>query len=226
MEEPNLSFDPIKLKPLTKTRKENIDLDSLSKEELICKVKTLEMHVQQLRNVIAKIDKSALPAAQSRTSQRKFDFTKYKRRRILLRISYFGWKYNGYASQEDSGKTIESELFAALLQTKLIESREKSNYHRCGRTDKGVSGTGQVISLDVRTNLLSGDGIYEQEGYKESGDKKTEAEIDFCTVLNRNLPDDIRVTGWAPAPGLDFSARFDCIGRSYKYFFPRGKINI
>ena len=32
--------------------------------------------------------------------------------------------------QEDAGKSIESELFAALLQTKLIKSREESNYHR------------------------------------------------------------------------------------------------
>ena len=53
-----------------------------------------------------------------------------------------------------------------------------------------------------------------------------EKEIDFCTVLNRNLPDDIRVTGWAPAPRLDFSARFDCDGRSYKYVFPRGQVDI
>ena len=32
--------------------------------------------------------------------------------------------------QEDAGKSIESELFAALLQTKLVRSREESNYHR------------------------------------------------------------------------------------------------
>jgi len=217
--------DPGMLKPLTKTRKENIDLESLSKEELIAKVKTLEMHVQQLRNVIAKNDNSALPKAKNKQNQRKFDFARYKRRRILLRVSYFGWEYNGYATQDDTGKTIESELFAALLQTKLVESRAVSNYHRCGRTDKGVSGTGQVISLDVRTNLVEGEGVYQQEGYA-GGERVGDKEIDFCTVLNRNLPDDIRVTGWAPAPRLDYSARFDCDGRSYKYVFPRGQVDI
>jgi len=217
--------DPELLKPLTKTRKESIDLTSLTREELIDRVKTLEMHVQQLRNVIAKNDNSALPKAKNKRNQRKFDFNKYKRRRILLRVSYFGWNYNGYASQDDSGKTIESELFAALLQTKLVESRKVSNYHRCGRTDKGVSGTGQVISLDVRTNLAVGEGVYEQEGYT-GVDKETESEIDYCTVLNRNLPDDIRVIGWTPAPRLDYSARFDCDGRSYKYVFPRGLVDI
>ena len=37
--------DPESLKPLTKTR--NIDIESLSREELIAKVKSLEIHVQQ-----------------------------------------------------------------------------------------------------------------------------------------------------------------------------------
>ena len=35
-----------------------------------------------------------------------------------------------WSMQEDAGKSIESELFAALLQTKLVRSREESNYHR------------------------------------------------------------------------------------------------
>jgi len=224
MAEMNFLPDSIDLKPLTKTRKENINLESLSREELIAKVKSLEMHVQQLRNVIAKNDKSALPKAKNRQKGRQFDFNRYKRRHVLLRVSYFGWDYMGFATQEEAGRTIESELFAALLQTKLIKDRNSSNYHRCGRTDKGVSGTGQAISLDVRTNLLEGDGVFEQEGF--TGGEKERDEMDFCMVLNRNLPDDIRVTGWAPTSRRDYSARFDCDGRSYKYVFPRGKVDI
>ena len=34
------------------------------------------------------------------------------------------------------------------------------------------------------------------------------------------------MTAWAPAPNRDFSARFDCESRSYKYYFPRGNIDI
>jgi len=218
--------NPNILKPLTKTRKENINLENLTKEELIEKVKSLELHVQQLRNVIAKKDESSLPAARGRQKDRKFDFNRFKRRHILLQVSYFGWNYLGFATQEDAGKTIESEMFAALLQTKLVEDRTSCNYHRCGRTDRGVSGTGQVISIDVRTNLLSGPGVFTQSGYsgtEEGGDRE---EVDFCSVLNRNLPDDIRVTAWAPAPRQDFSARFDCESRSYHYYFPRGNLDV
>ena len=57
--------DPLLLKPLTKTRKENINLESLSRDELIDRVKSLEVHVQQLRNVIAKKENSALAVAKN-----------------------------------------------------------------------------------------------------------------------------------------------------------------
>lgn len=44
-------------------------------------------------------------------------------------------------------------------------------------------------------------------------------EIPYCQVLNRLLPPDIRVLAWCPTPPLDFSARFSCKERRYKYFF-------
>ena len=44
-------------------------------------------------------------------------------------------------------------------------------------------------------------------------------EIPYCQVLNRLLPPDIRMLAWCPNPPLDFSARFSCKERRYKYFF-------
>lgn len=76
-------------------------------------------------------------------------FYRYNTRHIALKILYLGWDYHGFAAQEDTEKTIETALFDALLKTKLIESRETSNYHRCGRTDKGVSAFGQVLLIYV-----------------------------------------------------------------------------
>lgn len=66
------------------------------------------------------------------------------KRHVLLRFYYLGWDYQGFAAQENSAQTIEHHLFSALQKTCLIESRETSNYHRCGRTDKGVSAFSQV----------------------------------------------------------------------------------
>lgn len=67
-------------------------------------------------------------------------------RHVLLKLYYLGWDYQGFATQEESAKTIEHHLFTALKRTCLIASRETSNYHRCGRTDKGVSAFSQVNS--------------------------------------------------------------------------------
>lgn len=72
------------------------------------------------------------------------DCFRFNKRHVALKICYLGWDYQGLAVQEDTIKTIETEVFNALLKTRLIESRETSNYHRCGRTDKGVSAFGQV----------------------------------------------------------------------------------
>ena len=44
-------------------------------------------------------------------------------------------------------------------------------------------------------------------------------EIPYPQVLNRLLPPDIRVLAWCPSPPEDFSARFSCKERRYKYFF-------
>lgn len=44
-------------------------------------------------------------------------------------------------------------------------------------------------------------------------------EIPYAHVLNRLLPKDIRILAWCPSPPPDFSARFSCRERQYRYFF-------
>jgi len=98
--------------------------------------------------------------------QKSFDFTRYHRRHIAIKMAYLGWNFHGFASQESTENTIESHFFAALSKACLIESRADCNYSRCGRTDKGVSAFSQVVSLDVRSNLTEGLGLI------TSGDKE------------------------------------------------------
>lgn len=151
---------------------------------------------------------------------------------------YLGWDYQGFATQEESVSTIEHHLFAALKRTCLIEKRENSNYHRCGRTDKGVSAFSQVsnnrllvlfrfklfffrynkvISIDLRSKFPA-----EEQMTEES----IKNEINYCDALNRVLPLDIRVVAWQPLYNREFSSRFDCRERTYRYFFPRSDLNI
>ena len=65
MEESELLANPELLKPLGKSQRKAQDLLALSKEELVARVASLEKHVQQLRNVIAKHTGSALPQVQT-----------------------------------------------------------------------------------------------------------------------------------------------------------------
>ncbi|XP_050437562.1 tRNA pseudouridine(38/39) synthase [Adelges cooleyi] len=180
-----------------KSEKSIEDLKKLSKEELIIKILELE----KLR-----INKNEL-VNEGKKIKRVFDFTKCQKRHVAFKLLYLGWDYQGFAKQDDTEKTIEHELFHALTKCCLIESRQTSNYHRCGRTDKGVSSFSQVISLTVRSN------------------GNNSKELNYCKMLNRLLPKDIRVIAWSPVID-NFSARFDCTSRTYKYWFPRGNLDI
>ncbi|KAK3315024.1 pseudouridine synthase [Apodospora peruviana] len=117
-------------------------------------------------------------------------------------------------------------------------------YSKCGRTDKGVSAFGQVINLRVRSNQrvpvkgtrTEEKGVRQQED-TEMADTTVTApepaprpppkrefdpiadEIPYCRVLNRLLPPDIRILAWAPHLPENFSSRFSCRERQYRYFF-------
>ncbi|CAH2013701.1 unnamed protein product [Acanthoscelides obtectus] len=183
------------------------ELQNCSKEELIAKVKALKAHNFQLKSILQKSEKQC-----TNTDQKEFDFSKHNSRHILLRILYLGWDYKGFVVQENTLDTIEHHLFKALLKTRLIKDRSTSNYHRCGRTDKGVSSYGQTISITVRSNLQpENDNIY--------------GEMNYCKILNRVLPDNIQCVAWSPVSD-EFSSRFDCKSRSYKYYFPKGRLNV
>lgn len=144
-------------------------------------------------------------------------FISCHRRHVLLKFYYLGWDYSGFASQENSGNTIEHYLFAALRKTCLIEQRETSNYHRCGRTDKGVSAFSQVISIDLRSKFPP---------EVQMDEESIRNELRYCESLNRVLPKDIRCIAWKPLYNREFSSRFDCRERTYRYFFPRSDLDI
>ncbi|KAF9108927.1 tRNA pseudouridine synthase 3 [Mortierella sp. GBA35] len=193
-----------------------------------------------------------------RKDRRPFDFSKYAKRHVAFKVAYFGWPYGGFASQGvNEVKTVESELFNALLAARIIEDPLQCNYSRCGRTDRGVSGLGQVIALTVRSALpkssphvirTEGDGyvpetkdpadegltqeeleakagVYWKRGIKRNKDGSVFGELAYLNIINRLLPPDIRIVAWAPV-AEDFNARFHCAWRQYKYFFPKGIIDI
>jgi tRNA pseudouridine38/39 synthase len=167
----------------------------------------------------------------SNPTKKKFDFTKFKQRHIALKILYFGWDYDGLADQTNSVNTIEHHLITALIKTCLIESRQKSKFNRCGRTDKGVSSYGQVVDLNVRSNLTDEAqtlGLFTPDDYSGPNPTGHEAtsqqeELSYVDMINGLLPTHIRAIAWAPVR-QDFSSRFSCQSRSYSYVFPLGDL--
>ena len=117
------------------------------------------------------------------------------------------------------------------------------DYSKCGRTDRGVSAFGQVIGVRVRSNRPKTTVQDESNGHEDGEaddkletartetnfeerkhDKKTtfdpvRDELPYIQLINRVLPPDIRVLAWCPDLPSDFSARFNCRERRYRYFF-------
>ncbi|KAM9837566.1 tRNA pseudouridine(38/39) synthase isoform 2-T2 [Aulostomus maculatus] len=213
-------------------------------EALIQRVKKLEEELESLRSQLKdrsgddpEMEKSSpSPGEKTNSSgkkgrkagkERPFDFSSHPRRHVALRLAYLGWAYQGFAVQENTDNTVEARLFEALLKTRLIRDRQSSNYHRCGRTDKGVSAFSQVITIDLRsTQFCGGLGVTVPENVDVSAKAKSDIpDLPYVKMLNRVLPLDVRILDWAPA-AEGFSARFDCQSRTYRYYFPRGALDV
>lgn len=78
----------------------------------------------------------------------------------------------------------------------------------------------QVISLDLRSNLSEN-----KSGVATEGKSPISEEIRYTHILNQVLPPDIRVLAWVPVDP-SFSARFSCLKRTYRYFFPCADLDV
>ena len=123
--------------------------------------------------------------------------------KIALKILYVGYKYHGFAMQENY-QTIELLLENALKKVNLIKDLRNCNFSKCGRTDIGVSSWSQIVAFTILK-------------------KKQDLELD--KILNRVLPREVRVTGYSIVEN-DFDARFNCLARKYKYYFPAQGLNL
>ncbi|EGS23775.1 pseudouridylate synthase-like protein [Thermochaetoides thermophila DSM 1495] len=237
-----------------------------SKDQLVQRLKDLEEQLKrqqqshetqpaakQSQHPQYQQQQAAAPPKKKQKKNRKLDPSKYSTRVIALKLAYLGKNYGGFEYQGSANvPTIEEELWKALCRACLIwpENPDKVDftpweYSKCGRTDKGVSAFGQVITIKVRSNRpvskkeeevkedvemtdVPAEGE-QTKGKKKGDDKKQKViksewdpiadEINYPRVLNRLLPPDIRILAWAPTLPPNFSARYSCYERQYRYFF-------
>ena len=96
-----------------------------------------------------------------------------------------------------------------------VMTDEKDRAVLVGKKRKGYgaeSDTGGLESIDTDNKC------------EEMEDEEVK-EMDYCGMLNRVLPDSIRALGWCEVTP-DFSSRFSCAYRKYRYFFVRRDLDI
>lgn len=103
------------------------------------------------------------PPSQTVVAGNTSSFGKHPTRHIALVFVYQGWHYSGLAIQQAATPlpTVEGELLKALEKVRLIEEGkgwEGCQFARCGRTDRGVSSAGQVVSLWIKSQRQPDDG--------------------------------------------------------------------
>lgn len=137
--------------------------------------------------------------------QKYGDYPAISKRRVALRLSYDGKNYKGVQHHKHLRSVHD------CLQNALEITGIGNGIVFCGRTDAGVSAISMIVSADMNSRISSPNREYNivEEDYTE---------YPYDVILNMHLPEDVRVTGWAPVPDM-FNARYSCIQRWYKYFF-------
>jgi tRNA pseudouridine38/39 synthase len=82
-------------------------------------------------------------------------FEKFEVRKYALKVCYLGHNYDGMACQAEADNSIEEYIFKVMHTLSLIPKPfpADDSFTRAGRTDKGVSAMGNVISLNLRTDI-------------------------------------------------------------------------
>lgn len=78
-------------------RWKGVELETMSREDLIARVRSLERNVESFRNIVQNggVGKSSAEPRVPKKKGRAFDFNKYNTRHVALQVAYFGWDYIG-----------------------------------------------------------------------------------------------------------------------------------
>lgn len=110
--------------------------------------------------------------------------------RIALGVEYLGEQYNGWQRQ-NNGVSVQQKVEEAASYV----ANHPIEVNCAGRTDSGVSATGQVVHFDTTAER---------------------DERNWILGINANLPRDIAIT-FVKKTNSDFHARFDAVSRRYRY---------
>lgn len=169
---------------------------------------------------------------------RAFKWDNYSTHKVALRLAYHGHIYDGLAKQVETANTVEGVLVEALTRLRLIPLTGPADFARCGRTDKGVSALGNVVSLTIRASVKPTPPVSAKSATSNNSNSSSDltsqneaqrpavaCALDYANMLNHVLPPTIRVVGHARVPP-SFDARFSCTSRTYRYYFCHVGLNM
>lgn len=142
-------------------------------------------------------------------------------------VNWEGCEYSK-CGRTDKGVSAFGQVVGLRVRSNRPLSKERlSNGHEGTVTEQLVKDGVTLGDRDIATSMLGSndDGLEDLSHSTEASNDETTRfdpindEIPYPQVLNRLLPPDIRVLAWCPTPPKDFSARFSCKERQYKYFF-------
>ncbi|KAL2759662.1 hypothetical protein ACRALDRAFT_2096141 [Sodiomyces alcalophilus JCM 7366] len=107
----------------------------------------------------------------------------------------------------------------------LPKKREAEAAESEGRPEVQQQQQQQDVSMTGVSESKSEEAAQSQAQAIEEAPWDDSKELDYCKILNRLLPKDIRVLAWCPSPPPGFSARFSCTERQYRYFFTQPAFN-
>ncbi|EJU04414.1 pseudouridine synthase [Dacryopinax primogenitus] len=150
--------------------------DTWSRLQLIARLNELDIQKEKAEN-----EKDL--TAKARELPRPYVVSSRPKRKIALKFCYHGWEYCGLEKQKGYTPipTVESVLESALIATRLIdpvEGFEGAGYGKSGRTDRGVSAAGQVVSLWVRSMVAGGANDGERKEAEEVNLALDDEEVD------------------------------------------------
>lgn len=114
--------------------------------------------------------------------------------KIAFKVAYIGTGYHGFQRQPNL-PTVEGELLRAFKKSGISDSPENSDYSIAGRTDRGVSAIGNVVSLKTNTDIT-------------------------INQINYYLPANIRIIGFTRVSN-GFKPRY-AKKRHYRYILDKG----
>ncbi|OJD24068.1 tRNA pseudouridine(38-40) synthase [Blastomyces percursus] len=143
------------------------------------------------------------------------------------KIDWTGCQYSK-CGRTDRGVSAFGQVVGIRVRSARPKKRVEVKSDGTGGTGVGGAVTTTEATARTSTDVYDSGAEGPLGGLSFSGSENSETEdgwddiadeLPYITILNRVLPEDIRVLAWCPNPPPDFDARFSCRERRYRYFF-------